>query len=118
MRFKLFIGISVAAGIAASLALPSWLRIVVVLPFVFLAPGLAFVWIFDLRDAFAEAVVAVALSLVAAVTIASALVLGGVWSAPATVWALAALTVIGARIDPISAEDVRLASPRLRRDDA
>lgn len=104
MRSRGLIALAVAAAVAATLPLPEALRLVAVLPFLFFGPGLAFVWLCRLRDPFAEVVVAVALSMAIDIAVAEPLILAGAWSAPAAIGTLAALTVVGARFGPLTAE--------------
>jgi hypothetical protein len=104
VKFKLLVGFAVAAGLASILPLPHALRLLVILPFLFVVPGLAFVWLCGLGDRFAELVVAIALSIALDVAVSMPLVLAGAWSAPAAIWVLGAITVIGVSIDPLNAE--------------
>lgn len=115
MKPRLLIAFALAAGVASTAPIPHALRLVVILPFLLLGPGLGFVWLCGLRDPFAGLVVSVALSIGLGVTVSQALVLAGSWSAPAAIWVLAGLTAVGVGLSPLSAGDATPANQGRRR---
>ena len=93
--------VAVAAVVAPALALagaPAAVRLPVVLVFLLLGPGMAFVPLLGLGDPVAELTVAVGISLAVDLTVALAMHYAGAWSPPATLVVVAALALGGAAL--------------------
>jgi hypothetical protein len=87
---------AVAAPAAALAGAPAAVRIPVVLLFLLLGPGMAFVPLLDLGDPVAELTVAVGISVAVDLAVAMAMLYAGSWSPAATLVVLAALALSGA----------------------
>jgi hypothetical protein len=87
---------AVAAPVAALTGAPAAVRVPVVLVFLLLGPGMAFVPLLDLGDPVAELTVAVGVSLAVDLAVALAMLYAGAWSPPTTLVVLAALALSGA----------------------
>jgi len=96
--------VAVAAVVAPALALagaPAAVRLPVVLVFLLLGPGMAFVPLRDLGDPVAELTVAVGISLAVDLAVALAMLYAGAWSPPATLVVLAAFALGGAALQRV-----------------
>jgi hypothetical protein len=96
--------VAVAAVVAPALALagaPAAVRLPVVLVFLLLGPGMAFVPLLDLGDPVAELTVAVGISLAVDLAVALAMLYAGAWSPPATLVVLAAFALGGAALQRV-----------------
>jgi len=96
--------VAVAAVAAPALALagaPSAVRVPVVLLFLLLGPGMAFVPLLDLGDPVAELTVAVGISVAVDLAVALAMLYAGAWSPPATLVVVAALALGGAALQRV-----------------
>ena len=96
--------VAVAAVAAPALALagaPAAVRLPVVLVFLLLGPGMAFVPLLGLGDPVAELTVAVGISLAVDVAVALAMLYAGAWSPPATLVVVAALALCGAALQRV-----------------
>lgn len=71
------------------------LRPWITLAFLLICPGMAFVALLRLRDPIAEVVLAVTLSLVLELAVASIMVYGNFWTAERTLVAVIALSIVG-----------------------
>jgi hypothetical protein len=97
---------AVAAVAATALALagaPTAVRLPVVLVFLLLGPGMAFVPLLGLGDPVAELTIAVGISLAVDVAVALAMLYAGAWSPPATLVVVAALALCGAALQRVKA---------------
>ena len=92
---------AVLAGVVDVAELHSPLRVVVILWFVLVCPGMAFVRLLDLDDAAAELALAVALSIALAMAAGGAALYSGLWAPGATLAILIAIT-IAAAVAPIA----------------
>jgi hypothetical protein len=84
------------AGAVAATGGPSLLRVAVVLWFVLVCPGMAFVRLLDLDDAAAEIALAVALSITLAMTVGGVALYAGLWAPGASLAILVAITIAAA----------------------
>ena len=89
---------AVAAPVLALAGAPAAVRLPVVLVFLLLGPGMAFVPLLGLGDPVAELTVAVGICLAIDVAVALAMLYAGAWSPPATLVVVAALALGGAAL--------------------
>jgi hypothetical protein len=87
---------AVLAGALALAGMHSPLRVAVVLWFVLVCPGMAFVRLLDLEDAAAELALAVALSIALATAVGGVALYGGLWAPGASLAVLVAITIAAA----------------------
>jgi uncharacterized membrane protein len=87
---------ALAAATAALADLPAPLRAPLVLTFLLLGPGMAFVPLLGLRDPVAELTLALALSLALDVLVAVTMLYADAWSPVGSLLALAGLALAGA----------------------
>jgi hypothetical protein len=92
---------AVAAPAAALAGAPAVVRIPVVLLFLLLGPGMAFVPFLDLGDPVAELTVAVGISVAVDLVVAMAMLYAGAWSPAATLVVLAAVALCGAVVQRV-----------------
>ena len=92
---------AVLAGALEVAGLHSPLRLAVILWFVLVCPGMAFVRLLDLDDAAAEIALAVALSIALAMAVGGAALYSGLWAPGATLAILIAIT-IAAAVAPVA----------------
>ena len=85
----------------AAVVAPAAVRLPVVLVFLLLGPGMAFVPLLDLGDPVAELTVAVGISLAVDLAVALAMLYAGAWSPPATLVVLAAFALGGAALQRV-----------------
>ncbi|MEA2253600.1 MAG: hypothetical protein QOI62_2946 [Solirubrobacteraceae bacterium] len=87
---------ALAAAAAAAAGLPAALRAPLVLTFLLLGPGMAFVPLLALRDPIAELTLALVLSLALDALVAVTMLYVGAWSPVAILLVLAGLALAGA----------------------
>ena len=92
---------AVLAGALEVAGLQSPLRLAVILWFVLVCPGMAFVRLLDLDDAAAEFALAVTVSIALAMAVGGAALYSGLWAPGATLAILIAIT-IAAAVAPIA----------------
>jgi hypothetical protein len=98
--------VALAALAAAALALasaPAALRAPVVLAFLALGPGMAFVPLLGLDDAVAELAVALGVSLALDLAVAATMTYAGAWSPVGSLAVLAAIALAGAALQLVRA---------------
>lgn len=91
-------GAALAAVLAAAAGAPPALRAPLVVAFLALGPGLAFVPLLGLRDPLGELVVALALSLALDIAVAAGMLYAGAWSPSASLAVLAGIALAGAAL--------------------
>jgi hypothetical protein len=89
---------ALAAAAVAFAGAPGPLRAPVVLVFLALGPGMAFVPLLGLRDPVAELTLALGASLALDLVVAATMLYAGAWSPPASLAVLAALALGGAAL--------------------
>lgn len=92
---------AVAAAGAALAGAPEALRVPLVLGFLLIGPGMAFVPLLDLGDPVAELTVALGVSLALDVAVAMAMLYAGAWSPIAGLLVLAAIALTGAALQQV-----------------
>jgi hypothetical protein len=98
------IAVALAAVAAMAVALagaPGALRVPLVLGFLLIGPGMAFVPLLDLGDPVAELTVALGVSLALDLAVAMAMRYAGAWSPLATLAVLAAIALAGAGLQQL-----------------
>lgn len=94
-------GAAVAAAVAALAGAPDALRAPLVLGFLLIGPGMAFVPLLDLGDPVAELTVALGVSLALDLAVALAMLYAGAWSPVASLGVLAAIALAGAMLQQV-----------------
>jgi hypothetical protein len=89
-------GSALAAAAVALAGAPEAVRVPLVVGFLLLGPGMAFVPLLGLGDPVAELTVALGLSVALDLCVAMAMLYAGAWSPPATLVVLAAIALAGA----------------------
>ena len=92
---------AVAAAVAALAGAPDALRAPLVLGFLLIGPGMAFVPLLDLGDPVAELTVALGVSLALDLAVALAMLYAGAWSPVASLVVLAAIALAGAMLQQV-----------------
>lgn len=101
-------GIAVVLMVAANFESP--LRIILVIGFLFVCPGMAFVRLLHLHSHFAEFMLAVALSLTIAMLVSEMLVLMRIWSPLGSLLAIVIIALIGVVLQLIRAPQPAMAA--------
>lgn len=89
---------AVAAAGAALVGAPDAVRVPLVLGFLLIGPGMAFVPLLDLDDPVAQLTVALGVSLALDLVVAMAMLYAGAWSPVASLVVLAAIALAGAAL--------------------
>jgi len=89
---------ALAAAAVAFAGAPGPLRAPVVLAFLALGPGMAFVPLLGLRDPLAELTLGIAVSLALDLAVAATMLYAGAWSPPASLAVLAGIALGGAAV--------------------
>jgi hypothetical protein len=89
---------ALAAAAVAFAGAPEPLRAPIVLAFLALGPGMAFVPLLGLRDPLAELTLGIAVSLALDLAVAATMLYAGAWSPPASLAVLAAIALGGAAL--------------------
>jgi hypothetical protein len=89
---------ALAAAAVAFVGAPEPLRAPIVLAFLALGPGMAFVPLLGLRDPVAELTLGLAVSLALDLAVAMTMLYAGAWSPPASLAVLAAIALSGAAL--------------------
>jgi len=89
-------GSALAAAAVALAGAPEAVRVPLVIAFLLLGPGMAFVPLLGLGDPVAELTVALGVSVALDLCVAMAMLYAGAWSPPATLVVLAAIALAGA----------------------
>jgi hypothetical protein len=91
-------GSALAAAAVALIGAPEAIRAPLVLVFLLLGPGMAFVPLLGLGDPVAQLTVALGVSVALDLCVAMAMLYAGAWSPPVTLVVLAAIALAGAAI--------------------
>lgn len=92
---------TLAAGIAAALALPLPLRPAVIVPFALLCPGMALIRLVRIPSHLGEVTLGIALSIAIDGLVAGALLYANAWSPAWTFTILVGITLVGLALDPL-----------------